>query len=108
MVYDGDALVDHEVTADRLSRRWLLRRACAQGVDNVWIDKASGGADRRECLRQVKALGRQAVRGWRRAARAVRTGASSQAALIEEAAGQALLLGALYAQLSYAARGARR
>jgi hypothetical protein len=61
LVYAPDAAVLHRVGGDRLTKRWFLRRAFAQGVSDELLREPARG------VRRALRLAREAVRCGRAA-----------------------------------------
>jgi glycosyltransferase involved in cell wall biosynthesis len=63
--YEPTAHVVHCVIADRISRRWAIRRGWAQGVADARLDVLSGSSTRAERLRAAADSAAEARRYWR-------------------------------------------
>jgi glycosyltransferase involved in cell wall biosynthesis len=61
VTYLPEAVVIHQITAERLRPSWILRRGVAQGTSNVRRLKLTGAQRRREIGEQLAAAGRDPV-----------------------------------------------
>jgi glycosyltransferase involved in cell wall biosynthesis len=84
--YEPAALVVHEVVADKLDRRWILRRGVAQGRTNARLAAMDGPRSRRELLGAVREDARFALAGSSAIAHAVRSSQTTSSDVVDDLA----------------------
>jgi hypothetical protein len=103
--WEPGARVRHVVAPSRMTRRWLLRRAWAQGRSDTAVARLGG--DVRPPTAEWRAATASLLRGWPRAIRDVAAAPLPRGALVQEVVRRARRLGRASAALSEAARRAR-
>ena len=105
IAYAADAWVTHVVLGDRLRRRWLMRRAHAEGRTRVTLERIRAGVEpHRQPLKALWSLVGVLVRGLPHAARTLRDPRTRRSVVLANAAVRAAYLGAARERLK---RGSR-
>jgi hypothetical protein len=80
VAWEPAAAVRHLVPPERMTRRWILRRAWAQGRSDTTAARLAGTPSRRDGRLALHAL----VRGWPTAVRTIRAAEVSSGAITQE------------------------
>ena len=97
--YVPDALVMHEISQTRMSRRWILRRTLAQGRSDAILDarRATAGADSHG---MAALAARATVRGWRSLARNLAVADRRDRVLLDDLMRRSQELGYVYGTIT--------